>query len=309
MSEPRLTRSYLAVPAHRERLVRNAAISKADAVFLDLEDAVPPAEKAVALDMAAAALATLDWGRKWIAVRLNAFGSETVASEIERLGGLQRLDAFIIPKAERTADVCTMAGAIAAAAGNRAAPAGMELLIETALGLVNVETLATAHPLVCALHLGVGDFAASIGARSTEIGASPSGYRLIGSAADGYPDVPLDLFAYPMMRVLVAARAFGLRAIDGPCGAFRDLRATAATAAKAAAMGFDGKQVIHPTQIEPTRDAFIPSAQECAAARKILAALEEAERQGLGAVTFDGRMIDYANARMIRRLLEFCGDV
>ena len=111
-----------------------------------------------------------------------------------------------------------------------------------------------------------------------------------------------------MMRVLVAARAFGLRAIDGPCGAFRDLRATAATAAKAAAMGFDGKQVIHPTQIEPTRDAFVPTAEECASARKILAALEEAERQGLGAVTVDGRMIDYANARMIRRLLDFCGE-
>jgi malyl-CoA/(S)-citramalyl-CoA lyase len=302
----RLTRSYLAVPAHRERLVQNAAASKADAVFLDLEDAVPPAEKATALDMAASALAAIDWGRKWVAVRLNAFGSDTVASEIERLAGLQRLDAFIIPKAERVADVCTMAGAIAAAAGNRTTPAGMELLIETALGLVNVETLAAAHPLVCALHLGVGDFAASIGARSTEIGASPPGYRLTGST--GSPDVPLDLFAYPMMRVLVAARAFGLRAIDGPCGAFRDLRTTAATAAKAAAMGFDGKQVIHPTQIEPTRDAFVPSAEECASARKILAALEEAERQGLGAVTVDGRMIDYANARMIRRLLSFCGD-
>ena len=80
----RLTRSYLAVPAHRERLVRNAAASQADAVFLDLEDAVPPAEKAAALDMAASALATIDWGRKWVAVRLNAFGSETVGREIER---------------------------------------------------------------------------------------------------------------------------------------------------------------------------------------------------------------------------------
>lgn len=308
MNKPQLTRSYLAVPAHRERLVRNAAASAADAVFLDLEDAVPPAEKAAALDMAASALATIDWGRKWIAVRLNAFDSPSVASEIERLAGLQRLNAFIIPKAERTADISTMAGAIAAAAGGRPKLPGMELLIETALGLVNVETLAAAHPLICALHLGVGDFAASIGARSTEIGASPAGYRLTGSAAEGYPGVPLDLFAYPMMRVLVAARAFGLRAIDGPCGAFRDLRATASTAAKAAAMGFDGKQVIHPTQIEPTRDAFIPSAEKCASARKILAALEDAERQGLGAVTVDGRMIDYANARMIRRLLEFCGD-
>lgn len=199
----------------------------------------------------------------------------------------------------------TIARWISEAAGTRDAPVEMELLIETARGLVNVETLATADPLVTALHLGVGDFAASIGARSAEIGASPSGYRHVGSAADGHPTVPLDLFAYPMMRLLVAARAFGLRAIDGPCGAFRDSVATASTAAKAAAMGYDGKQVIHPSQIEPTRNAFIPSEEELAYAERAIAALEEAERNGQGAVTVDGKMVDYANVRMIRRLMSF----
>jgi malyl-CoA/(S)-citramalyl-CoA lyase len=162
---------------------------------------------------------------------------------------------------------------------------------------------------VTALHLGVGDFAASIGARSAEIGASPPGYRHVGSAAEGHPQVPLDLFAYPMMRLLVAARAFGLRAIDGPCGAFRDPVATSATAAKAAAMGFDGKQVIHPSQIELTRDAFIPSDDELAYARRVTAAMEEAERNGQAAVTVDGKMVDYANLRMIRRLIGFRGQV
>ncbi len=183
----------------------------------------------------------------------------------------------------------------------------MELLIETARGLVNVEALAAADHLVTALHLGVGDFAASIGARSAEIGASPSGYKHVGNAADGHPEVPLDLFAYPMMRLLVAARAFGLRAIDGPCGAFRDAVATASTAMKAAAMGYDGKQVIHPSQIEPTRAAFVPSEAELAYAERALAALEEAERNGQGAVTVDGKMVDYANIRMIRRLMSFKG--
>ncbi|HUN96323.1 MAG TPA: CoA ester lyase [Bradyrhizobium sp.] len=303
-----LTRTYLAVPAHRERLVRNAALSDADAVFLDLEDAVPPAEKDQALESAVAALTTIEWGRKWVSVRLNAFDSRTIKAEVNRLGRLQRLNALIIPKAERVADIITIAGSITEAAGDRDKPAAMELLIETALGMVNVDALAAAHPLVSALHLGVGDFAASIGARSTEIGASPPAYRLTGSASEGYPEAPLDLFAYPMMRVLVAARAFGLRAIDGPCGAFRDARATASTAAKAAAMGFDGKQVIHPSQIASTREAFIPTAEERAAAKRALAALEEATRQGLGAVTVDGKMIDYANVRMIQRLLSFCGD-
>jgi malyl-CoA/(S)-citramalyl-CoA lyase len=307
MTSARLTRTYLAAPAHRARLVQNAAASAADAVFLDLEDAVPPAEKSAALEAAATALTTHDWGNKTVAVRLNAIDSPSIQTEIARLGGIQRLDAFMIPKAEAVADIATISGWISAATGTREAPAGMELLIETARGLINVEALAAADRLVTALHLGVGDFAASIGARSAEIGASPSGYRHVGSAADGHPVTPLDLFAYPMMRVLVAARAFGLRAIDGPCGAFRDAVATEATAAKAAAMGFDGKQVIHPTQIEATRNAFIPSDEELAYAQRVIAAMEEAERNGHAAVTVDGKMVDYANIRMIRRLLSFKG--
>ena len=302
-----LTRTYLAVPAHRERLVQNAARSDADAVFLDLEDAVPPAEKDQALESAVTALTAIDWGRKWVSVRLNAFDSPSIKAEVKRLGRLQRPDAFIIPKAEKVADIVTIADWIADASTDREKPVAIELLIETAMGLVNVDILAAAHPLVAALHLGVGDFAASIGARSTEIGASPAGYRLTGGASEGYPQVPLDLFAYPMMRLLVAARAFGLRAIDGPCGAFRDAIATASTASKAAAMGYDGKQVIHPSQIEVTRDAFVPSDDELAYAARAIAAMEEAERNGQGAVTVDGKMVDYANIRMIRRLMSFKG--
>lgn len=305
MTAPRLTRTYLAVPAHRERFVQNAAASAADAVFMDLEDAVPPAEKAGALEAAAAALASHDWGRKTVSVRLNAIDSPTIEVEIARLAAMPRLDAFIIPKAEQPSDIASISRRIAAASGSRSRPVEMELLIETARGLVNVEALAGADPLVSALHLGVGDFAASIGARSAEIGASPSAYRHVGSAADGHPAVPLDLFAYPMMRLLVAARAFGLRAIDGPCGAFQDAVVTEATAAKAAAMGYDGKQVIHPSQIEPTRKAFVPSDAEIGYAERAIAAIEEAERRGEGAVTVDGKMVDYANVRMIRRLMSF----
>ncbi len=307
MTLARLTRTYLAAPAHRSRLVQNAAASAADAVFLDLEDAVPPAEKATALEAAATALTALDWGNKTVAVRLNAIDSPSIQDEIKRLGDIRRLDAFMIPKAETVADIATISSWISAAAGTRDKPAEIELLIETARGLINVEALAAADPLVTTLHLGVGDFAASIGARSAEIGASPSGYMHVGSAADGHRETPLDLFAYPMMRLLVAARAFGLRAIDGPCGAFRDAVATEATARKAAAMGFDGKQVIHPSQIEATRNAFIPSDEELAYAERVIAAMEEAERNGQAAVTVDGKMVDYANLRMIRRLMRFKG--
>jgi malyl-CoA/(S)-citramalyl-CoA lyase len=288
-------------------MVQNAAASAADAVFLDLEDAVPPAEKAAALDAAVTALTSQDWGTKHITVRLNSIETPSIRHEIERLACITRLDAFLIPKAEAVTEITSIGRWIAEARGTRQKPVAMELLIETARGLINVEALAAADPLVTALHLGVGDFAASIGARGSDVGISPSGYRHVGSAADGHPEVPLDLFAYPMMRLLVAARAFGLRAIDGPCGAFRDTVATAASARKAAAMGYDGKQTIHPSQIEATRDAFIPSEAELASAERMLAAFEEAERNGQGAVNVDGNMVDYANIRMIRRLMSFRG--
>jgi malyl-CoA/(S)-citramalyl-CoA lyase len=307
MTSPRLTRTYLTAPSHRIRLEQNAAASAADAVFLDLEDAVPPTEKAAALEAAASALNTHDWGNKTVAVRLNAIDSPSIQTEVARLGGIRRLDAFIIPKAEAVSDVAKISRWIKEAAGARDAPVEMELLIETARGLINVEVLAATDPLVTALHLGVGDFAASIGARSAEIGASPAGYKLVAGLSDEHRETPLDLFAYPMMRLLVAARAFGLRAIDGPCGAFRDAVATASTAMKAAAMGFDGKQVIHPDQIEATRRAFVPSDEELAYAERVIAAMEEAERNGQAAVTVDGKMVDYANIRMIRRLKSFKG--
>jgi malyl-CoA/(S)-citramalyl-CoA lyase len=117
-----------------------------------------------------------------------------------------------------------------------------------------------------------------------------------------YVETPLDMFAYPMMRVLVAARAFDLRAIDGPCGAYRDATLTRAWAEKAAALGFDGKQVIHPSQIEATRDAFTPSPEELAFAMRIVDAMRQAEAEGRGAVAVDGKLIDYANLRTAQRI-------
>lgn len=304
MVDQRPTRVYLAVPAHRSRLVAKAAASAADAVFMDLEDAVPPSEKGAALDEAVRSLSSLDWGRKVVAVRINAIDSPFIEREIHTLAACPRLDSIIVPKAERPGDISAIADQLQAAGPDRSSPIELELLIETALGLVNVDALAGSHASVGALHLGVGDFAASIGARSSEIGASPEGYRHVGSAQSGYPTALLDLFAYPMMRVLVAARAFGLRAIDGPCGAFRDAKLTQSSALKAAAMGFDGKQVIHPDQIEPTLHAFLPSDDELTHARRIVEAMDNAEAQGQGAVTLDGKMIDYANVRMARRIIK-----
>lgn len=289
--------------------MESAARSQADAVFLDLEDAVPPAGKAEALRAACHALETLAWGDKTVAARVNAFGSPTLQDELSALGTMARLDAILLPKAERVSDVRSVVATLAAVEGVRQRPPiEIDLLIETALGLVNVESLVQSDARVGALHLGVGDLAASIGARSGAIGESPPGYRQTTLAHDGhYRETSLDLFAYPMMRVLVAARAFGVRAIDGPCGAFRDLTLTRAWAEKAAALGFDGKQVIHPTQIDVTCDAFVPSADELAFAHRVVEAMSEAEAEGKGAVAVDGKMIDYANARIAARVIKQAG--
>ncbi|MEI9923909.1 MAG: aldolase/citrate lyase family protein [Bradyrhizobium sp.] len=157
MTTPRLTRCYLAVPAHRTPLVQKAAASAADAVFMDLEDAVPLAEKTAALAAAADALTTLDWGRKTVSVRLNAIDSPSI-QEIETLGGLKRINAFIVPKAETVSDVAKISQWITAAAGQRDAPVEMELLIETARGLVNVEMLAAMGGLVTAAASGCRRF-------------------------------------------------------------------------------------------------------------------------------------------------------
>lgn len=305
MTDTRMTRTYLAVPAHRARMVERAADSSADAVFLDLEDAVPVGEKKQALLAAIDAIARLDWGRKTLTVRINAIGSPFIQDEVHRLAGLSRLDAVLLPKAERVADVSALGETLSAQRGRRSEALDIELLIETALGVVNVDALAAAHPSVSALHFGVGDFSASIGARSDEIGLSPRAYSHTGAAADNHAETPQDLFAYPMMRILIAARAFNLRAIDGPFGAFRDSKGTISSAVKAAAMGYDGKQVIHPEQIDPTRLAFRPSDNEIASARRVIEAMQTAENEGHGAANLDGRMIDLANIRMARRLLQF----
>jgi malyl-CoA/(S)-citramalyl-CoA lyase len=307
MNSDRTTRTYLAVPAHRSRLVESAARSESDAVFLDLEDAVPEAEKSHALEGACAALKSLDWGAKTVAVRINYGTSAAVENEVKQLTRLERLDALIIPKAESVSVISCIAEWVVAEQA-RIKPLELELLIETATGLARAEGLAGFHPMISALHLGVGDLAASLGSRAIEIGASPEGYCDVRRAGDGIVVTPLDFFAFPMMQVLIAARAHGLRAIDGPSGDYKDSALTAARARRAAAMGYDGKQVIHPDQIIATRNAFIPSCAELACALRVKAAIREAEARGLGAVTVDGKMIDAANIRMVDRLVRMAGD-
>ncbi|AEI82422.1 malyl-CoA lyase Mcl (plasmid) [Cupriavidus necator N-1] len=296
-----ITRTYLAVPAHQEKLVTSAARSSADAVFLDLEDAVPESMKATALDAAVRAINDLDWGQKVIVVRVNGIGLRQ-QQEVESLVRLApRLNAVLLPKVESAEEIVAVQRQVDGTS------VAIEAMIETAKGLVFCEQIAAAGGGLEALHFGVGDFGASIGAKGVEIGLSHPQYALASRAGDGYADTALDMWAYPMMRILVAAHAFGLRAIDGPCGAFRDVRLSESSALKAAAMGYDGKQVIHPLQLDCTNAAFTPTDEEYAAAQRVVAALAEAEREGRGAVQLDGKLVDYANIRMAKKVVEARG--
>nr|WP_255631850.1 CoA ester lyase [Caballeronia sp. dw_19] len=298
----------MAVPGHRYRMLESAAASAADAVFIDLEDAVPPAQKGEALKLAVRALAELDWGAKHLIVRINAHERGVDEHEVRTLStDAPRLDALLVPKVEAPGTVVHVAALVAHRIGS-ARPVGIEALIETARGVVDVDAIAASSPALTALHFGVGDFSASIGARNVEIGGTHPGYAVTRrDEAGNYQAAPLDLWSYPMMRILVAARAFGLRAIDGPCGAFRDPMLTRAWALKAAAMGYDGKQVIHPDQISPTLEAFVPTPAEVEAAQRTIAAMVDAEAAGMAAVSIDGKMVDFANVRMARRIIAMAG--
>jgi malyl-CoA/(S)-citramalyl-CoA lyase len=250
------------------------------------------------------ALAELDWGDKAVAVRVNANERGVDEHEVRTLvAEAPRLDSILIPKVE-SADVIAQTERLLAARPGSCAPLEIEALIETARGIVNVDSVAGSSQWLTALHFGVGDFSASIGARNVEIGGAHPGYAVtLKDEAGNYATTPLDLWTYPMMRILVAARAFGLRAIDGPCGAFRDPVLTRAWALKAAAMGYDGKQIIHPGQIEATRSAFSPTDDEVRDARRTVEALEAAQTAGLAAISLDGKLVDFANVRMAQRIL------
>ena len=296
----RRQRSELAVPASRPELFAKALASDADYVFLDLEDAVAPAEKVGARALAVAGLKDHDWrGRgKTVSLRINGLDTHymyrDVVEVIEQAG--DRLDTVLIPKVGTPGDVYmveTLLTQIEEAKGfaNRV---GIEVLIETALGLANVEIIAQSSRRLEAMHFGVADLAASLRARTVNIGGLN-------------PDYPGDQWHFGLARMVTACRAYGLRPIDGPFGDFKDPDGYVAAARRAAALGADGKWAIHPTQVALANEVFTPTAAEIDRARRILIAVEEAQRDGKGAAQLDGKMIDAASARMARNVVQIAG--
>jgi malyl-CoA/(S)-citramalyl-CoA lyase len=292
-------RSELAVPAIRPELFPKAAAGPADAVFLDLEDSVPEADKDRARANAVAAVRDMDWGRKILAVRVNGLDTPHFYKDLIALlavGG-DRLDIVMVPKIGDPREpfaVDLLASQIEANAG-RARRVGLGLVIETAKGLANVEAIATASPRTESLHLGVADLAASLGMRTTAIGGLNPDYATTAGL--------LDPWHFALARVITAARAAGLRPIDGPYGDFRDTEGLEASTRRARALGAEGKMAIHPSQIATLNAAFQPAPEEIAQARRVLAAMETARQEGRAAVALDGKLLDIASIRQAQALV------
>ncbi len=296
----RLQRSELAVPASNPSMIDKAAEGPADYVFLDLEDAVAPPEKAQARKNAIAALNDIDWGAKGktVSVRINGLDTHymyrDVVDVMEQAG--DRVHTLLVPKVGVPADLYMVEAMVnqIEQGCSLTTRVGLEALIETALGMANVEAIAQfanqGQGRLEALHFGVADYAASLRARTTNIGGLN-------------PDYPGDQWHAAISRMVVACRAFGLRAIDGPFGDFSDPEGYTAGARRAAALGCEGKWAIHPSQVALANDVFSPPEAEVTKARRILEELKKAEAEGRGAASLDGKMIDAASEKMANNVL------
>ena len=255
------------------------------------------------------ALHEVDWRDKTLTVRINgldtAYMYRDVIDVIEQ--GSERLDLIMIPKVGTAADVYAVDMLVTQCeqAMGRQKRLGFSLIIETALGMVNVDAIAGASPRNEALHFGVADYAASTRARTTNIGGPNPDYAVL---TDGAEDGPRethwgDMWHYALARMVVAARAHGLRPIDGPFGDFSDPDGYRAAARRAAALGCEGKWAIHPSQIALANEVMSPPEPEVVKARRILEAMAQARAEGKGAVSLDGRLIDIASIRQAEALV------
>jgi citrate lyase subunit beta/citryl-CoA lyase len=284
----RLRRSQLSVPGVSEKMMTKAAASDADHVFLDLEDAVAPSAKAGARKTIVEALNGLDWGKKTRCVRINDVTSswcfEDVIEVVEGAGA--NIDTIMLTKAMRAADVQFVDLLLTQLEGKLKLERriGIEVLIEEAGGLQNVESIAASSPRLEALIFGMGDYSAS------------QQMNLRGWDGEGYPG---DVFHYPRFRIAMAARAAGLDPVDGPYANFRNEQGYRREARMAFMLGFVGKWAIHPAQIAPALEVFSPGAEEVTRARELAAAYDKALSEGIGSVNVNGTMVDAASIRII----------
>jgi len=292
----RVQRSELAVPGSSPKMFEKALKSAADFIFLDLEDAVSPNDKITARENVIKALKEMDWrgNGKTISVRINGLDTHYMYRDVVEImcQAGEFVDTLLIPKVGVQGDVYMVDCMVNQIEQERKLEnkVGLECLIETALGMVNIEEIAQSSKRLEALHFGVADYAASLRARTVVIGGLN-------------PDYPGDQWHHGLSQLVMTCRAYGLRAIDGPFGDFNDPDAYIASAKRAAAIGIEGKWAIHPSQIDLANKVFSPPEAEVNKAKRILEELDKAAKEGKGAAQLDGRMIDAASARMAENIV------
>ncbi|MEU4828552.1 HpcH/HpaI aldolase/citrate lyase family protein [Actinomadura citrea] len=287
----RSRRTTLAVPGSNPRFIEKAQGLPADEIFLDLEDAVAPSAKEGARATVVAALNDGDWTGRTRVVRVNDLDTHWAYRDVIEVveGAGANLDAVMLPKVSDAAHVQwldRLLTQIERATGLPAGRIGIEAQIEDARGMVNVDAIAASSPRLEALVLGPGDLMASINMKTLVVGEQPPGYT------EG------DAYHYILMRILMAARAHDLQAIDGPYFNVRDVEAFTRVAERSAALGFDGKWVLHPSQIEAGNAVFSPSQDDYDHAELILDAYEHSLGEGRGAARLGDEMIDEASRKM-----------
>ena len=294
----RLHRSELAVPGSTPALFEKAARSAADVIFLDLEDAVAPGDKEQARINVIQGLNNVDWGAKGMSVRINGADTHYMYRDvIDIVENCPRLDMIMMPKVGVPADLHALDMLVTQieTSRGRTKKIGFVALIETALGLANVEAIAQSLSYTSrrleAMYFGAGDLAASLRMRTTSIGGLHPDHGVLSDAdaAGQRSYIQTDPWHAAQQRVVVACRAYSLRPLDGAFGDIKDAAGFLAATKRAAAMGFAGRMAIHPSQIAPSNAAFSPSEKEIADARRVLEAMAEAAREKRGAVQVDGR--------------------
>ena len=290
----RLRRCQLSVPGSSEKMMTKAAAMGVDFVFLDLEDAVAPSEKRPARRKIIDALNGLDWGRTTRCVRVNDLTTEYAYEDIIEVveGAGRNLDVIMLPKAMSAADVQFVDKLLSMMEKKLGLPhrIGIDVLIEEVEAMMNVEAIAASTPRLECLIFGMGDYSASQGVSMRDIGGS-----------GGYPG---DIWHYQRQRLTIAERANKLDAVDGPFADFRSPETYREEARRAMILGMVGKWAIHPSQVALAQEVFSPIADDVARARDMMRAYEEALAQGLGAVQYEGKMIDIASVRIVRNLVQ-----
>ncbi|MAY31747.1 MAG: L-malyl-CoA/beta-methylmalyl-CoA lyase [Rhodovulum sp.] len=293
----RPNRCQLFGPGSRPAIFEKMAASAADVINLDLEDSVAPDDKPEARKNIIQAIGDVDWGNKYLSVRINSldtpFWYRDVVELLEQAG--DRLDQIMIPKVGCAADIYAVDALVTAieTAKGRTKPISFEVIIESAAGVAHVEEIAASSPRLQAMSLGAADFAASMGMATTGIGGTQENYYMLRDGVKHWSDP----WHWAQAAIVAACRTHGVLPVDGPFGDFSDDEGYRAQARRSATLGMVGKWAIHPKQVALANEVFTPSEEAVTEAREILAAMEEAKARGEGATVYKGRLVDIASIK------------